>query len=278
MKVSVCGCGWLGLPLAKHLVQKGYNVYGSKRDPDSAERLKEDGIAGVALELPFRKGEKDGASPRYSDFFNTDTLIINIPPGPETQRDDHFVKNIQSLSMAAKKHGCRRVVFISTTSVYGNAEGEVDEFTMAMPNTDSGHAYLLLEQWLREHWGSELVVLRLAGLIGPGRHPVRYLAGRKGVANGNQPVNLIHLDDCIQAIEQIIACWPSQNVLHLSAPSHPSREAYYTAMAAVAELPVPEFTSSSDCRGKTINAQHTCELLGMDFRHPDLMKVRPELP
>ena len=276
MKVSVCGCGWLGLPLAKKLAAKGYEVYGSRRDPAGARSLKVDGIQGIALDLPFA-GE-DACRRPFRAFFHTDILVINVPPGREEHADKRFIDKIQSLSGAAKKYGCRRILFISTTSVYGSAEGEVNEGTLPLPDTASARAHLFLEQWLKEQWRENVVVLRLAGLIGPGRHPVKYLSGRKGMANGNHPVNLIHLDDCIQAIEQIIACWPSQTVLHLSAPSHPSRKSYYAAMASAAGLSLPEFAPSVDGSGKTVNAQRSCELLGLILKHPDLMVLPPELP
>jgi len=278
MKVSICGCGWLGLPLAKQFVRKGYQVFGSRREPCGATKLNDFGIHGMALSLPLCLPDNDDdTTHQYLEFFNTGVLVINVPPGRGEGADESFIAKIQSLSYAAQIYGCRRVVFISTTSVYGNIEGEVEESTLPMPNTASGHAHLYIEQWLQEQWEENVVVLRLAGLIGSGRHPVKYLSGRKMLANGLAPVNLVHLDDCIQAIDKIIRCWPSQHVLHLSATSHPSRHEYYTAMALEAGLPLPEFTDSSASNAKVINAQRTCEILDLTLRHPNLMTLAPEL-
>lgn len=279
MKVSVCGCGWLGLPLAKQLVLNGYQVYGSSRDQSRAAEIAGSGIHAITLVLPVELQEnKAGLEHQYSEFFKTDTLVINIPPGRGDGADKNFIAAVKSLSAVAKRYGCKRVIFISATSVYGSVTGEVEEVTAPLPDTASGHAHFQLEQWLHEQWGENVVVLRLAGLIGPGRHPVKYLAGRKALANGSAPVNLVHLDDCIQAIEHIITCWPSQKLLHLSAPAHPSRQTYYTKMALAAGLPVPEFLEPSSGEGKVINAKRTCEILGLTLIYPDLMVLPPELP
>ncbi|RWX55390.1 SDR family oxidoreductase [Photobacterium chitinilyticum] len=279
MRVSVCGCGWLGLPLAKQLVRDGYEVYGSNRDKDRAVQLTRAGIRGIALSLPIEIPETSSeADGQYCEFFKTDVLVINVPPGREESADMAFVKKIKCLSTLARKHGCKRVIFISTTSVYGSATGEITESTVPRPNTASGRAHLQIEQWLHEQWGRDAVVLRLAGLIGPGRHPVKFLSGRLALANGSEPVNLVHLDDCIQVIRQIIACWPSQQVLHLAAPSHPTRQNYYTEMAIAAGLPLPEFDRSVVAGGKVVNAEQTLGVLGLTMIHPNLMAMSPELP
>ncbi|WP_245823779.1 SDR family oxidoreductase [Photobacterium proteolyticum] len=279
MRVSICGCGWLGLPLAKHLVQIGYETYGSSRDRNRISQLAAAGIHGVELSLPIENPQAescDGRQGQYADFFNTDVLVINVPPGRGEDADAAFVAKIKSLSAAAQAYGCKRIVFISTTSVYGSVAGEITESTAPVPDTASGKAHRLLEQWLHEQWGEEVVVLRLAGLIGPDRHPVKFLSGRTALANGAEPVNLVHLDDCIQAISCAIACWPTQPVLHLAAPSHPSRQAYYTKMAMLAGLPLPDFAPSVVVQGKEINAEQTFAVLGLEVTHPDLMAMSPE--
>ncbi len=74
MRVSICGCGWLGLPLAKQLVRDGYEVYGSNRDKNRAAQLTEAGIRGIALSLPIEIPEASSdssseADGQYCEFF-----------------------------------------------------------------------------------------------------------------------------------------------------------------------------------------------------------------
>ncbi|MDX1301971.1 SDR family oxidoreductase [Photobacterium sp.] len=291
MKVSICGCGWLGLPLAKYLVAKGLEVYGSKTQAVSASQLLQYGVHGIALTIPLVNGAEKKAlddknkqehqnTQQLSDvteFFQTDVLVINVPPRRKTMTGHEYVEAILSLSDAAKQAGCQRVIFVSTTSVYGGLTGEVLETSVPQPDTESGRAHFHIEQQLRKSWGDNLVVLRLAGLIGPGRHPVNYLAGRENLAGGEKPVNLVHLDDCIQAIASIIDRQPALKVLHLAAKSHPTRKHYYTAMASKAGLPEPIFTADSSTGGKIINADKSCRVLDIIMRHDDLMGLSPEI-
>ncbi|WP_249199058.1 NAD-dependent epimerase/dehydratase family protein [Photobacterium sp. GJ3] len=271
VQVSVCGCGWLGLPLAKSLQRAGFSVMGSKQSREGAGQLREIGIPAVVLQLPLQAQ----ADAELSSFLAAEVLLINVPPGRRQMNAADFVEAIMSLSRAAKRSGCQRVIFISTTSVYGEIEGEVLETTIPEPTTESGKAHLYIEQQLRQVWGDALVVLRLAGLIGPGRHPVKFLAGREAISNGDAPVNLVHLDDVIAAVQKILVKWPAKTTLHLSAPQHPSRAQYYREMARMAELPLPEFQAGGET-GKWINAEQTAQALGLRWLHTDLLSEPPE--
>lgn len=272
-RVSVCGCGWLGLPMARRLNQSGYETFGSKQTQEGAEVLEQEGIQGVVVRLPL---PLEAHSPTLNAFLAADVMVLNVPPGRRTTSADEYSAKILSLSEAAKAAGCHRLIFISTTSVYGEAEGEITELTVPEPATESGRAHVALEQQLRQVWGDDLVVLRLAGLIGPQRHPVKFLAGRQGIANGGAPVNLVHQDDVISAVMAMLERWPAMKTLHLSAPQHPSREMYYREMARLAGLAMPEFQPGGE-QGKWINASATVEALGLQWCHADLMAQAPEL-
>ncbi|GAB6262212.1 NAD-dependent epimerase/dehydratase family protein [Photobacterium sp. 53610] len=271
MRISICGCGWLGQPLAKSLSQAGFPVTGTKQSESGIQSLRQAGIDGVVLQLPL--GTADIAS--LEDFLSADLLIVNVPPGRRNMTAASYIEKITGLSQAAKQAGCKRMIFISTTSVYGDAEGEVTEDTIPVPTTISGQAHFHLEQSLRQMWGQDLIVLRLAGLIGPHRHPVKYLAGGQAIANGRAPVNLVHLDDVIRAVMAMLKRWPTMTTLHLCAPQHPSRELYYREMARLAGLPVPEFLQEGE-NGKWINAERTARELGLDWQHEDLLSLAPE--
>lgn len=275
-KVSICGCGWLGLPLARHLAQRGIETWGSKQSSEQAGKLAEHGIHGVALSLPDTLAQPETLSLEIKQFLDTDLLVINVPPGRYEGAADELVAKVKLLSATARQVGCRRIVFISTTAVYGECQGVVDELTVPRPDTLSAQAHYELEQYLLAEWGSEAVILRLSGLIGPNRHPVRFLSGRKGIEHGKDKVNLIHQTDCIAAIEQLIEYWPSQQVLHLAAPDHPSREDYYRQMAHIAGLPLPEFVESVERNSKVIDASKTCNWLSLTLRHADLLNNNPE--
>ncbi|MCQ5003221.1 SDR family NAD(P)-dependent oxidoreductase, partial [Escherichia coli] len=75
----------------------------------------------------------------------------------------------------------------------------VKETTPRNPVTTSGRVLEELEDWLHNFPGTSVDILRLAGVVGAGRHPGRFFAG-KTAPDGDHVVNLVHLDDVIGAI------------------------------------------------------------------------------
>lgn len=279
-QISICGCGWLGLPLAKSFVQNKFSVFGSKQSPDDVQALLKEGINGVALSLPINLDLLiESNTSNLASFFQFNVLVINVPPGRSTNSAEVFKQKIQNLSHMAKRFGGEKIIFISTTSVYADCMGEVTEETSTAPNTESGHAHVWIEQWLKEQWQENLVVLRLAGLIGRDRHPVKHIVKRfestlLPLENGLTPVNLIHQDDVITAIHSIVNHWPSQKILHLAAPTHPSRSEYYRGMAKRIGLLPPEFIDNGE-KSKVISANQTIKALNIKLKYADLMKTLP---
>lgn len=89
---------------------------------------------------------------------------------------------------------------------------------------------------------SNTTVVRLAGLIGPGRHPGSFFTG-KGVQRGRHtPVNMVHQSDAVRAITWILenGLWgETYNVCH---PEHPPKGEYYPQMAKQIGLEPPTFS------------------------------------
>lgn len=100
-------------------------------------------------------------------------------------------------------HHIPRIIFTSSTSVYGDIDGMAKENTERRPVTASGRVLKELEDWLHNLPGTQVDILRLAGLVGPGRHPGRFFAG-KSAPDGQHGVNLVHLEDVIGAIELLL--------------------------------------------------------------------------
>lgn len=97
MKVSILGCGWLGFPLAKKLIEIGFEVKGSTTTENKLAVLKSNKIAPYLLEVSEHK-----ISECISDFlYNADILIIDIPPGLrkiiEATSEKTFVAKIEKL-------------------------------------------------------------------------------------------------------------------------------------------------------------------------------------
>lgn len=266
MQISILGCGWLGLPLAKKLILSGHNIVATRRSEESAAALSQSGITGLSYALGDNL-----AKPYFSPIFQSELLILNIPPGRKTFSPDIFTAQMMDLIQQAKERGVAKVLFISTSAVYGENSRVVYEYSEPDPNSHSAKAHLKIEQFCQQLYADKACILRLSGLVGPGRHPINSLAGKTDLANGQRQVNLIHQEDVIQAILNIIDNKVFGHTLHLSCLAHPSRKDYYQWAAGQLDLPAPEFLPLHDAldTGKQINAELTLDKLALSLRYPN---------
>ena len=95
-------------------------------------------------------------------------------------------------------------------------------------------------------------VIRFGGLIGPNRHPVTMLSGRQELSNGNHPVNLIHLDDCIRIIIAVLQNSWWNETFNGVYPEHPTKQEYYTSEAHKRGLQIPDYKEDNSIGGKKI--------------------------
>lgn len=247
--VGVIGCGWLGLPLAMEMVNMGYTVNGSTTSKEKMELLKGKGIQPFLIAL-----SEDRIEGPIEEFLNgVQLLIINVPPKLRGGNKEDYVKKMRLLHDKISKSLIKEVVFVSSTSVYGDAEGEVDEETPPCPTTESGEQLLASENIFRDEPNLLTTIIRYGGLIGPDRHPIKNLAGKK-VANGNFPVNLIHLNDAIGIIVNIVSQGLWGEVFNGVYPHHPSKRDYYSSEARKRNLPLPEFSPHNIKEGKKITS------------------------
>ncbi|MBE2894310.1 SDR family oxidoreductase [Spirabiliibacterium falconis] len=264
--VAIVGLGWLGFSLAKHLKRVGWAVKGTKRTHDGEERMRLNGFEAYLLELtPEINADPDD----LTALFDVDSLIINIPPSEYFFDLNSYVQGIKNLVNEALNNGVEHILFISSSAVYPLAEGIFTENDRPNPSSEVGIALFEIENWLLAQHDIDCDILRLSGLIGADRHPINTLAGRKNLPNGNQPVNLVHLTDCILAIELLLETRAYKRVYNLCAPNHPTRADYYVEMAKQSGLDVPEFAYSSHDPQRIICGEKICRELEFDYRYPD---------
>jgi len=259
-KISVLGCGWYGLELAKKLVEKDYIVSGSSTSADKLTLLKQFNIN------PFLVSFEKESETYDHDFFSCDVLLICIPPKRSTGEQDSFSGKIKRIAQIADQYGVKQVIFISSTSVYGDHNGEVTEKTDTSPDTESGKAIVTAENLLQNCKGFTTTVIRFGGLIGPGRDPGRFFAGKTAIPNGQAPVNLIHLADCIGITLSILENRAFGYLYNACAPSHPSRQDFYTRASISSGLAKPHFVNEL-LNWKRVTSIHTDRLLNYQFTH-----------
>ncbi len=161
--IGVIGCGWLGLPLAISFVKDGYRVHGSTTSKEKLSHLKEEDIAPFFIALSEDKMEGN-----ISGFLrDVDIIIVNIPPKLRGKYEENYVQKIQLLHQEVKKSGIQKVIFVSSTSVYGAIDGEVTEDTIPQPSTESGKQLLASENSFVNDTDLQTTIIRFGGLLVP---------------------------------------------------------------------------------------------------------------
>ena len=296
-KYLIIGLGWLGGPLALYFKSAGHTVAGTTRNAEKANLLESKGIHTVLFDL-YENNISDLPHALFEDAY----VVINIPPGRTNFEPTLFIERIQHIFNYAHQHSAMHICFISSTSVFGELEGQVTNNSPLTPNTASGSAHVELELYLKDLASAYDVavgadirrnvlscsVLRLAGLVGKDRHPINTLSQKSNIALGKNPVNLVHQEDVIQVISAVLRCSQDKenkkgSAMATSSPfennfyaanfcsvEHPSREQYYTWCAKQKGMRLPEFSPDirETANGKWIDAESTIKQLGLKLRYP----------
>ncbi|MCU4154887.1 NAD(P)H-binding protein [Carboxylicivirga sp. A043] len=257
--ISVLGCGWLGFPLAEYLIDNGWSVKGSTTSVEKLAKLDAAGIKPFLLDIS--KSETLDAH-----FFNSDFLVVNIPPS-SLFRD---VETYWPLIKTIEESELTKVIFISSTSVYPSHNQIAYEDDTEIIK-DGENALLDIERAFQSA-DFDTTVIRFGGLVGGVRYPGRFFAAGKELPGANQPVNLIHLDDCIQIIERVLDKDYLGQVFNGVADSHPSRMEFYSLAATLNGQQLLNFNNENEAY-KIISNKKTKRLLDISFKHPDLLEM-----
>jgi nucleoside-diphosphate-sugar epimerase len=256
-------------------MEKGFLVKGSTTSSEKLSVIENLGIQTYLIVL-----ESNNVSGDIETFLQgSKTLIIDIPPKLRGNSKENFIGKIATLIPFIEKSAIENVLFVSSTSVYGDTSSfdcaqddtlSVTEETKTCPETESGRQLVAVEQLLQTNIHFKTTILRFGGLIGEDRHPIRFLAGRKNLENPKAPINLIHQTDCIGIILEILRQNSWNETFNAVAPFHPSREQYYTQKAINFGLELPHFNSEYPTFGKTILSTKVENVLGYTFSKPNL--------
>jgi nucleoside-diphosphate-sugar epimerase len=267
-QISLLGCGWLGLPLAKALITNGFSVKGSTTSEGKLSTLKALDIDPFLIALNSKS-----TTGTIVDFLDgSETLIIDIPPQLRGKNNESsssnekiFVEKIKNLIPYIEKSTIEHVLFVSSTSVYGEVNATITEETIPTPNTESGKQLLQAESLLQNSANFKTTILRFGGLIGEDRNPTKFLAGKQNLENPETRINFIHQEDCIGIILKIISSDSWNEIYNGVSPFHPTRETYYTQKATELSLVLPKFDHSKPSNKKLILSDKVENVLGYSF-------------
>ncbi len=230
MTALIIGCGDIGSRVARDYIARNKQVTGVARN---SAPLKTSGIP--ALEFDLDEPPTLNALPTA----NAELFHFASPP-PTGQTDPRTTNLLATMTAAAP----RKIVYISTPAVYGDCGGAwIDESQPVAPLSDRGHrranAERQLQQWCNSH-GVPLVILRVPGIYGPGRLPVKRLqSATPMVRREDSPyTNRIHADD-LAGIAVLAMSGNSTGIFHASDGCPSKMTDYFDDCAAALGLPAP---------------------------------------
>jgi nucleoside-diphosphate-sugar epimerase len=252
-KISILGCGWLGKPLAISLIKKGITVKGSTTSEAKLSEFKEIGITPFLISLDY-------LTHNIPVFLDSEILIVALP-----SKDIEGFKNV---ICHIEKSAIKKVIFISSTSVYGNSEEVVTEASETLPS-----ALTTIEMLFKNSTHFETTFIRFSGLFGYNRKPGKFFKDGRKIPNPEGFVNMIHQDDCIQLIEKVIEKNAWNQIFNGCADTHPSRRDFYTKCSLDIGLKSPEFEEVRQISQKVISNKKSKEYLDFKYKYGDLLAL-----
>jgi len=255
MSKLIFGCGYLGERVARRWREANQEVCVVTRGEDRADEFRRQGFQVIVADITQPE--------TLTDLPVADTVLFAVGFDRASAKSIHDVyaggvRNV--LSALPNQKG--RLIYISTTGVYGPAEGAwVDEVTPPDPRREGGRASLAAEQALMEHsLGQRSVILRLAGIYGPERVPfIRELREGKPIpAPASGWLNLIHVDDAANVVIAAAELAPIENgprVYCVSDGSPVERAEYYSEVARQIGAPPPRFVEPDAASPRAARAE-----------------------
>jgi nucleoside-diphosphate-sugar epimerase len=282
-RITIVGCGDIGHRVAQACLGRGEVVSGWVRSDERVIYLREQGIPSLKVDL-------DQPVPGLPSVVG-DALYYFAPPPPVGREDRRVARLIEGFSEAGEP---RRVVYLSTTGVYGDCAGEwVDETRPPAPAADRAYRRLDAENrwrdWSRKS-GNELVILRVAGIYGPGKLPLaRLQSGRPMVAESDSPItNHIHTFDLVEICQLAMARGASGEIYNVC-DGHPgSMTSYFNTVADFLGLPRPPLITLQQAQAqltpgmlsylgesRRLSNRKLIDELGVKLRYPTLAQGLP---
>jgi nucleoside-diphosphate-sugar epimerase len=260
VKTLIIGCGYLGLPLALRSRDAGDEVWAWVHSPSSAEALAEHRFARVIA----GSVAEEALWNELGDFDQVFHCASSGRGGVEAYREV-FLEGARKIVAHQPK---ARKLFVSSTSVYGQAGGEiVTEESSAEPATETG---TILREAEMVVLGAGGLVVRSSGIYGP-RRAMLFEKLRRGEAviegDGSRWINQIHRDDLVEAVAQVMACGEPGTVYNASDDEPVRQRDFYTWCAEFLHKPIPPYgpVKTERKRGLTNKRVSNARLRGLGW-------------
>lgn len=245
--IYIVGCGYIGKRLARKLLDKQIPVKGLVSSEASLSECGQVDIACEIIDLDHLQQAIDLTNHR----------LIYLAPPPRAGKKDTRIGNFLNATEACPPE---KFVYISTTGVYGNCNGSwIDETMPLNPAADRAFRRVDAEQQVQQYCQRHaipLIILRVAGIYGPGKLPLaRIESGQPIVNQQDSPfTNRIHADDLVNICEQALMKLDLAGTYNVT-DGHPSTMyEYFNSVARIMKLPPPPAISLQDAQDQLSEA------------------------
>ena len=284
MRVLIVGCGYVGLPLGAELARQGHEVFGLRRSALAETEMKTAGI--TPLHADITQPATLAKLPRDFDW------VVNCTASGGGGADDYrkiYLEGNRNLISWLEGSPLKKFIYTSSTSVYGQDDGSVvTEESPVEPDAETSKVLVETEKMLLADSGSRgrsphqffpVVVLRVAGIYGPGRGHwfKQFLRGEARIeGDGSRWLNMIHRDDLIGVISAALRDAKPGEIFNATDHEPVSQLNFFKWLAAELNRPMPTSVPAEveawRKRGVTNKRVSNAKLLAelkYAFQHPD---------
>jgi len=274
MKIAIIGCGYIGSATAKLWIKRGYHLTATTRRQKNLTLLTQ--LVPKSLLLTG-----DDPAEFAPIIANNEIILVSAAASSQEVYEATYL-NIAKIfhHLALEMNTPRRLIYISSTSVYGNHRGLwVDETSALYPITtnekilvETEKVYLSLKEI-----GWTICELRFAEIYGPNREiskRVTQLQGHTLPGTGNLYTNMVHKDDCAGAIDFVLQR-DLEGIFNVADDDHPTRKELYDDIAKKFTLAPVEWDSKLSAMHKNNKrvSNHKIKSSGFCLVHPNRILI-----
>ncbi len=230
----IVGCGYVGSEVARRILPDGRTVYALTRSEQRSRELSLTGVTPIVADLLGTGGKLPAVE---------NILFATPHRAVESQGSETHVRYLKKL-FSMLPSGWKRLIYLSTTGVYGDTEGKVTEATSVAPTREGPEIACRAEEYLQGCQHSErCTILRLAGIYGPNRIPLaaKLKAGEPLRVPQAGFLNLIHVDDIAAILCRMLRTTMAYRTYVLSDGRPVQRVEFYNELAARIGVTDPAF-------------------------------------
>jgi nucleoside-diphosphate-sugar epimerase len=270
MSVLIVGCGYVGLEFARQWRASQQDpVYALTRSASRTEFFRANGIEPIV-----GNWQDERPLPPLPTF---DTVMISVPHREDIRLGvrSHIV-GLEKL-LGSLPSSPRKLIYLSTTGVYGDAHDEVDELTPTQPTRIGPQIAVAAEDWLQQRHLPQLTIVRLAGIYGPGRIPLadKLRSGEPLPVPQSGWLNLVHVSDIANMLLKAVQAH-LELPIYLFSDGHPvERLTFYRELARRCGVCEPRFVEpdplslrSQRAGAKRVNPQRLMQALEIVLQFP----------